>query len=99
MGWWSWTAFYFGLNEGAALTNATWEAEHLKRFGYDVFHIDEGYQYARGEYTTPDAAMFPHGLAPLEYKVRGLGLTPGIWTAPFEVSSGRRYFSSIPTGW
>jgi alpha-galactosidase len=86
MGWWSWTAFYFGLNEGAALTNAQWEAEHLKRFGYDVFHIDEGYQYARGEYSTPDAHLFPNGVGTLEYKVRGLGLTPGIWTAPFEVS-------------
>ena len=59
MGWWSWTAYYFGLNEGAALTNAAWEAEHLKSFGYNVFHIDEGYQYARGEYTTPDATLFP----------------------------------------
>jgi hypothetical protein len=86
MGWWSWTAFYFGLNEGAALTNAQWEAEHLKRFGYDVFHIDEGYQYARGEYSTPNARVFPNGVGSLEYKVRGLGLTPGIWTAPFEVS-------------
>ena len=86
MGWWSWTAYYFGLNEGAALTNATWEAENLKQFGYDIFHIDEGYQYARGEYTTPDARVFPNGLGPLEYQVRGLGLTPGIWTAPFEVS-------------
>jgi alpha-galactosidase len=86
MGWWSWTAYYFGLNEGAALTNATWEAEHLKQYGYDIFHIDEGYQYARGEYVTPDATVFPRGLGPLEYKVRGLGLTSGIWTAPFEVS-------------
>jgi alpha-galactosidase len=86
MGWWSWTAFYFGLNEGAALTNAQWEAEHLKSYGYDVFHIDEGYQYARGEYTTANAPLFPHGLGPLEYKARGLGLVPGIWTAPFEVS-------------
>jgi len=86
MGWWSWTAFYFGLNEGAALTNAQWEAEHLLPFGYNVFHIDEGYQYARGEYVTPNATLFPHGLTPLEYKVRGLGLVPGIWTAPFEVS-------------
>lgn len=86
MGWWSWTAYYFGLNEGAALTNAAWEAEHLKQFGYDVFHIDEGYQYARGEYVTANAAVFPNGLAPLEYKVRGLGLTPGIWTSPFQVS-------------
>ena len=86
MGWWSWTAFYFGLNEGAALTNAQWESEHLLPLGYNVFHIDEGYQYARGEYTSPNATLFPHGLTPLEYNVRGLGLVPGIWTAPFEVS-------------
>ncbi|HEY1808209.1 MAG TPA: glycoside hydrolase family 36 protein, partial [Acidobacteriaceae bacterium] len=86
MGWWSWTAFYFGLNDGAALTNAQWESEHLLPLGYNVFHIDEGYQYARGEYVTPNATLFPHGLTPLEYKVRGLGLVPGIWTAPFEVS-------------
>jgi alpha-galactosidase len=96
MGWWSWTAFYFGLNEGAALTNAQWEAEHLKRFGYDIFHIDEGYQYARGEYTTPDAHVFPNGLGSLEHKVRGLGLTLGIWTAPFEVSERSRIFRQHP---
>ena len=86
LGWWSWTAFYFGLNEGAALTNAQWLSEHLKQYGYKVFHIDEGYQYARGEYTTLNAALFPHGMTALEYRIRGLGLTPGIWTAPFEVS-------------
>lgn len=86
MGWWSWTAYYFGLSEGTALTNARWEAQHLKQLGYDFFHIDEGYQYARGEYTTPNATLFPNGLEPLERKVTGLGLTPGIWTAPFEVS-------------
>ncbi|MGA7448364.1 MAG: PKD domain-containing protein [Terriglobales bacterium] len=86
MGWWSWTAYYFGLNDAAALTNAQWEAEHLKSFGYNIFHIDEGYDYARGEYMTPNATLFPQGLAALEYKVRGLGLVPAIWTAPFEVS-------------
>ena len=86
MGWWSWTAYYFGLDSGAALTNAAWEAQHLKSYGYDLFHIDEGYQFARGEYTTPNATLFPQGMSPLEYAVRGLGLTPGIWTAPFEVS-------------
>ncbi|MGB7170028.1 MAG: alpha-galactosidase [Acidobacteriaceae bacterium] len=86
MGWWSWTAFYFGLNEGAALTNAQWESEHLLPLGYNLFHIDEGYQYARGEYVTPNATLFPNGLTPLEYNIRGLGLVPGIWTAPFEVS-------------
>jgi alpha-galactosidase len=85
-GWWSWTAFYFGLGEDTALTNAQWLSQNLRDLGYSFFHIDEGYQYARGEYTTPDAALFPAGMKVLESKVRHLGLTPGIWTAPFEVS-------------
>ena len=85
-GWWSWTAFYFGLDQGAAVTNATWLAENLRDSGYNFFHIDEGYQYARGEYTTADANLFPDGMAVLESRVRALGLNPGIWTAPFEVS-------------
>jgi len=85
-GWWSWTAYYFGLNQGTALTNATWLAENLKDLGFNFFHIDEGYQYARGEYTTPDVALFPDGMRALERKIASLGLTPGVWTAPFEVS-------------
>jgi hypothetical protein len=96
MGWWSWTAHYFGLNEGAALTNAEWEAEHLKSLGYNIFHIDEGYQYARGEYRTPNATLFPQGLATLEYKVRGLGLVPGIWTSPFEISERSWVYENHP---
>lgn len=96
MGWWSWTAYYFGLNQGTAITNAEWEAEHLKSLGYKIFHIDEGYQYARGEYMTPNAAVFPHGLVPVYDKVRSLGLTPGIWTAPFEVSHRSWVFQNHP---
>jgi alpha-galactosidase len=96
MGWWSWTAYYFGLNQGMALTNAEWESQHLKPYGYDVFHIDEGYQYARGEYTTPNATLFPDGMNPLEYKVRGLGLVPGIWTAPFEISARSWVYQNHP---
>ena len=86
IGWWSWTAYYFGLNEGTALTNAEFLSERLKSKGYDFFHIDEGYQYARGEYGTPDARKYPAGVGELEQKVQRLGLVPGIWTAPFEVS-------------
>jgi alpha-galactosidase len=96
MGWWSWTAFYFGLNEGTALTNAEFLAQELKPFGYSFFHIDEGYQYARGEYTTPDVAKFPHGVGTLENHVRAMGLTPGIWTAPFEVSQRSWLYQNHP---
>lgn len=55
LGWWSWTAYYFGLSQDTAATNIQWQAEHLRKLGYTFFHIDEGYQYARGEYTTADA--------------------------------------------
>src|SRR5882724_5867255 len=98
MGWWSWTAHYFGLNEGTALTNARWLAQHLKSLGYQFFHIDEGYQYARGEYTTPDSTLFPNGMATLERKVRGEGLIPGLWTAPFQVAD-RSWVYENPRDW
>jgi len=86
MGWWSWTAYYFGINQGVALTNAELLSQNLKDLGYTFFHLDEGYQYARGEYTTPDAFNFPQGVKAVEDRARAMGLVPGIWTAPFEVS-------------
>jgi hypothetical protein len=86
IGWWSWTAYYFGVNQGTMATNADWLAENLKKLGYTYFQIDEGYQYARGEYTTADAALFPQGIAHIADRVRRDGLTFGVWTAPFEVS-------------
>ena len=86
IGWWSWTAYYFGLNQGAAITNAEWLAENLKASGYKYFQIDEGYQYARGEYTPPDVNLFPRGIAYVADKVRANGLKFGVWTSPFQVS-------------
>ncbi len=96
LGWWSWTAYYFGLNQGTALTNAEWLAQNLKPLGYTFVHMDEGYQYARGEYATADAASFPDGVGALEHKVVAEGLTPGIWTAPFEVSERSWVFQHHP---
>ncbi|MBW4028919.1 MAG: PKD domain-containing protein [Acidobacteria bacterium] len=86
LGWWSWTAYYFGLNQGTALTNVEWLSQNLKDLGFSYFQIDEGYQYARGEYTTPDARLFPRGMEYIGDRVRHNGITFGIWTAPFEVS-------------
>jgi len=86
LGWWSWTAYYSKITEGASLTNAQWLAENLKGLGYDYFHFDMGYGYARGEYTTPNASQFPRGMWDLTNHIRRLGLKIGIWTAPFEVA-------------
>jgi alpha-galactosidase len=86
LGWWSWTAFYSDITEGNTWTNAQWLSEHLKKLGYDYFHLDLGYAYARGEYATPNGAKFPQGLVPFTKRICKLGLNMGFWTAPFEVS-------------
>ena len=84
-GWWSWTAYYFGLSQGTALSNAQWLSQHLRRLGFDYFHIDEGYAYDDGEFMTPNAAIWPSGLQHFGHQVRELGLKFGMWVAPFRV--------------
>jgi hypothetical protein len=96
IGWWSWTAFYAGITEGETITNAEWLAQHLLPMGYNYFHMDEGYAYARGEYTTANATQFPHGMWNLEHEIAHLGLVPGIWTAPFYVSNRAWVFEHHP---
>ncbi len=87
IGWWSWTVYYGAINEGEVLSNGDWQAEHLKSLGYRYFQIDEGYQYARGEFATPNATQFPDGMRYVGHYLIGKGLTFGVWTAPFEVTS------------
>jgi alpha-galactosidase len=87
IGWWSWTAYYGGIDEGETLANADWQAEHLKSLGYKYFQVDEGYEYARGEYATANATQFPDGMRFVGRHITGEGLTFGIWTGPFEVTS------------
>jgi alpha-galactosidase len=96
IGWWSWTAYYFGINQGTASTNADWLAQNLAQLGYRYYQIDEGYQYARGEYTTADAKLFPRGIGYIADLVRHDGLTFGLWTAPFEVSERAWVFQHHP---
>lgn len=86
IGWWSWTAFYAAINEGEVLANADWLARHLAPLGFRYFQVDEGYQYARGEYLTANATQFPDGMGLVAHRIVGDGLTLGLWTAPFEVS-------------
>jgi alpha-galactosidase len=86
IGWWSWTGFYAAINEGETLANADWLAQHLESLGYRYFQVDEGYQYARGEYTTANTVQFPSGMRALGHHVTEDGLSFGVWTGVFEVS-------------
>ena len=86
MGWWSWTAYYYGITQNVVLTNAAWLKQNLESFGYRFCFVDEGYQFARGEYATPDGNTFPKGMAFVTHKAEDQGLTFGLWVAPFQVS-------------
>ena len=96
MGWWSWTAYYSALTQDQALTNAEWLSGNLKAYGYNFFLIDEGYSIARGDYLTPNPEHFPGGMEKLEKQVTALGLVPGVWTAPFEVSDQSWVYRNHP---
>jgi hypothetical protein len=85
-GWWSWTAFYYGLSEGTAITNAEWLAQNLKKLGFDLFHIDENWAYADSEYVSPNATLFPNGIQSVGYRATSMGLRLGLWVATFRVS-------------
>jgi hypothetical protein len=86
IGWWSWTAYYYGVTQNTVLTNADWLAQNLKPLGYQYCFVDEGYQYARGEYATANGKSFPNGMGYLTHHAQNEGLTFGVWVAPFEVS-------------
>jgi len=85
-GWWSWITWNGGITAAAVLTNAQWLARNAKNLGYRYVLIDEGSAYARGEYTTANSTQFPEGIGRVTRRISELGLVPGIWTAPFEVS-------------
>ncbi len=95
-GWWSWTAYYFGLSEATALTNAEWLAQNLRSYGFNLFHIDEGYAYADGELSTPNSTLFPDGIRKLGYRVSEMGLKFGVWAAPFRVSKRAWVYEKHP---
>ncbi len=95
-GWWSWTAYYFGLSSGTARTNAEWLKDNLLSYGFNYFHVDEGYAYADGEFTTPNATLYPQGIRRLGYDVSKMGLTFGIWVAPFRVSERAWVYQNHP---
>jgi alpha-galactosidase len=85
-GWWSWIGYEGGITSGVASTNAQWLAQHSRELGYNFVLIDEGYQYARGEYATTNETQFPEGMRSFAHQMCKLGLNLGVWTAPFEVS-------------
>ncbi len=93
-GWCGWFYTYEWISEGEVLRNAEAAARCLKPFGLEFIQVDEGYQRYHGEWEGND--RFPHGMKWLADRIRGYGLKPGLWIAPFIVSEPTEVFQKHP---
>ena len=84
-GWCSWYCFGSHINEGVILRQAEWfRANKLPGFQYML--IDDGWESQCGDWQMADISKFPAGLPAMAQAIANMGLSPGIWIAPFLVS-------------
>jgi hypothetical protein len=93
-GWCNWFYTMDTFDENEILQNARFAAKELKPYGLEYIQIDEGFQTAHGEWQ--GNSRFPHGLKWLCDNIKDLGLSPGIWIAPFVISENTVVFREHP---
>lgn len=92
--WCSWySGFYDRITEEAFLGNARLAREAGAPVEY--FQLDDGYQRCIGDWLHTNE-RFPSGLDAIAKKVLDLGFTPGLWTAPFALSTKCEAFRAHP---
>ncbi|HOW68085.1 MAG TPA: alpha-galactosidase [Candidatus Paceibacterota bacterium] len=95
-GWCSWFYTYEHVTEEEVLRNAEFAARVLRPLGLEYIQVDEGYQRWHGDWE--GNPRFPHGMKWLADRIRGLGLKPGLWIAPYVISEPTAVFQEHP-GW
>ncbi len=86
-GWMTWYAVQFDAGEQTVLTNAAWQAEHLRDFGATALWVD--WEWFHGNFSGigepdadtfhPDPRRYPEGLAPIAAALEQMGLVPALW--------------------
>ena len=77
--WCSWYSFYTRINQDDLIG----VLDGLPGLPFDVFQVDDGWQICMGDWEPNE--KFPEGMTYLAEKIRGTGLIPGLWFAPFIV--------------
>ena len=93
-GWCSWFYTYEHVTEEEVIRNAEFAARVLKPFGLEVIQVDEGFQRWHGDWEGNE--KFPRGMKWLADRIRGVGLKPGIWIAPYVISEPAEVFQKHP---
>jgi alpha-galactosidase len=82
-GWCSWYRYFNSVTPSEVRAAAS----HCLRRGLEVVQIDDGYQPAVGDWTSPSPS-WPEGPGSIGRELAGSGLVAGIWTAPFLAGPG-----------
>lgn len=93
-GWCTWYYFYGENSAEDVLANAAQIRKYHLPLEYVL--IDDGYEQAIGDWLRIDATRFPQGMKAVAEGIRAAGLRPGIWLAPFGVSSQSATYAEHP---
>lgn len=88
--WCSWYSFYADITEPALHK----VIDDLAGLAFDVVQVDDGWQRHVGDWEPNDG--FPSGMPALAERIRGAGLRPGLWLAPFLAHERSRLFRGHP---
>lgn len=84
-GWDSWsTRYHRDINEQHMFAELDALDTKLKRYGWNHFAMDAGWELGRGDWE-PDPGKFPNGLKPIVDEAHRRGMTAGLWIDPFTV--------------
>ena len=98
-GWATWYQYYSEVSEEDVRTNLD-ELEALASGGpplVDVFQVDDGWQVRWGDWQAGDD--FPSGMPTLASDIAAAGFTPGLWLAPFYMSTDSETFAANEDWW
>jgi len=85
IGWCSWYHYFDKITEKDCLKNLEFISQNKERIPIDFFQIDDGYQIRAGDWEINH--KFPSGMKFLADKIREKGYIPGLWLAPFLIST------------
>ncbi len=92
VGWCTWYHYYARATPADIESNALVASRH----SFDLIQIDECYEAALGDWTIPNQRFGDGRLDALAARIEGLGMTPGIWTAPFLASRSSKVATAHP---
>lgn len=98
-GWATWYQYYASVTEADVRANLT-ALTDLTAAGADpieVFQIDDGWQLRWGDWWA--GPNFPSGMEAIAQDIEDAGMTPGLWLAPFYVSTESETYRQHPDWW